>query len=203
MTAINFRVFYFLIGFMLLAGTVIAGTSDTYAITASNPTDKAILNNISSLRHSNALSSVNKTVNSKNGNFSLQNERAVQTIKSKPKTNKIVYSIIVVVLVTLIIFSVNSARYYSTRICSYCSFNGKMTPITLSKNKIYNKFLLISVMIIPEILYFYSKEGRFKCPKCHRTHTHISIKSNPNEVDISMKGLITKRTRHRHKQRKA
>jgi hypothetical protein len=188
-----------LLAVVLLAGTTGSGVAGEKSGTSAKD---GVMTRVSSLHRGEVMGSVNTHVNSRSSNFSAQNERAAAAVKAKPKTKKIVFGLICVVLFSLLIFSMNSARYYSIRICSFCSYNGEMAPVTLSRKKSVNKLLLLMVKIVPELLYFYSKTGRFQCPKCYRIHTHISIKSNPDEVDTSMKGLITKSSRKRHKHRK-
>ncbi len=190
------------VAFFLLAGTTVAGVTGSAGEEISPSVKNSVQGRISSL-HRGGMGSVNTHVNSRSSNFSAQNERAVAAVKAKPKTKKIVFGLICVVLLSLLIFSMNSARYYSIRICSFCSYSGEMAPVTLSRKKPVNKLLLLLVKVVPELLYFHSKTGRFQCPKCYRVHTHISIKSNPDEVDTSMKGLITRPSRRRHKHRKA
>ena len=186
---------------LLLAGTSVAGVTGATAEKIAPSANKSVQERATSLHRGEATGSVNTHVDLRSGNFSTQNERAVAAVKAKPKTKKIFYGLLCVVLFSVFIFSMNSARYYSIRICSFCSYNGEMTPVTLSRKKSYNRMLLFVVKIVPEILYFYSKKGRFQCPKCNRVHNHISIKSNPDEVDTSMKGLITRPSKRRRKHR--
>ncbi len=195
---------YFLLSLIPPAGSAIAETTGIVAGKAVISADKATLGALSAARRKVAgkeMESVNRRVLSRSSNFSTQNEQAVVTAKAKPKTAKVIFALICAALLSVLIFSLTSASYYSTRFCSVCSYSGEMSPVTLSKKPFFNKILLLVVKVVPEVLYFYAEKGRFKCPKCHRVNTHISLKKNPQELERSRSGKNSKRRRLRKKQR--
>jgi hypothetical protein len=92
---------------------------------------------------------------------------------AKPKKEK--YIKLAISISLLIITVVNFTSLASNvRYCSNCGHSGHMNLISVD-NTAYNSQILLMVKVLPLLLYYYSKRGRFRCPRCKRTSTNIKL----------------------------
>jgi hypothetical protein len=98
-------------------------------------------------------------------------ENARITSKTKTK-NYILLSVftagILFMLINIISLSSNS------RYCSNCGYAGHMKLVAVA-NTSHGQIIVFLVKLLPVLLYYYSKRGRFCCPRCQRTSTNTAI----------------------------
>ena len=95
--------------------------------------------------------------------------------KSISKLNKYILffiALIVVIIILVNLFSISS----NARHCSYCKYTGHMRLINVESST-NEKLILFMTKIFPLLLYFYAEQGRFLCPRCHRSSANTAIRS--------------------------
>jgi hypothetical protein len=99
--------------------------------------------------------------------------KKASTTKAKKKKYillSIASAILLIILVNLLSLSSNS------RYCTYCSYTGPMKLVALESSS-HENIILFIVRVLPILNYFYTKQGRYLCPRCKHTSYNQSLKS--------------------------
>ena len=114
--------------------------------------------------------------------FADRDEKNASSMKTQPKTKRIIIGAIMITILAFIIINIVSASN-NLRICSKCGYTGTMKAVTLSDKPLINSLLVALVTVFPVLLYYYSERGRFLCPICRRTSTNVSMRSKLRDMN--------------------
>ena len=168
---------------IVLLVTAVAGISPSFADNS----------DISGARPGNISASGNDTVGSAREkalvnpsattkSFADRDEKNASSMKTQPKTKRIIIGAIMITILAFIIINIVSASN-NLRICSKCGYTGTMKAVTLTDKPLVNSLLVALVTVFPVLLYYYSERGRFLCPICRRTSTNVSMRSKLRDMN--------------------
>jgi hypothetical protein len=96
---------------------------------------------------------------------------------STTKAKKEKYILLSIVMTILLIIVANLLSLSSnSRYCTYCSYTGPMKLVALESSS-HKNIILFIVRVLPILKYFYTKQGRYLCPRCKHTSYNQSLKS--------------------------